>query len=68
MSTTKTQQAVPGIPAGPITVDEFEELVDSLGDERVELIDGHVLRSGDTKPAHVLVVGLLSLVRTRVRS
>jgi len=42
-----------------MTVDEFERLEESLGDERVELIDGRVIGRGDMKPAHVLATGLV---------
>jgi Uma2 family endonuclease len=41
-----------------MTVTEFEQLEDSLGDERVELIDGQVIERGDRKPSHVLAMEL----------
>ena len=42
-----------------MTVDEFERLEESLGDERVELINGCVIGRGDMEPAHVLATGLV---------
>ena len=40
-----------------MTVDEFEKLEESLGDERIELIDGHVFGRDDMNPPHVLATG-----------
>ncbi len=59
MSTITTQQPAQSSPSPPMTVDEFEQLEDSLGDERVELIDGRVIERGEMKPPHVLATELV---------
>ena len=38
-----------------LSVDEFERIADSLDDERVELLDGLIVRREEMKPLHVLV-------------
>ena len=58
MSPTTTKQSVPSSPPKRMTVAEFEQLADLLGDDRVELIDGHIVGRGEMKPAHVLATEL----------
>jgi Uma2 family endonuclease len=40
-----------------MTVDEFERLEESLGDVRIELIDGRVFGRDDMNPPHVVATG-----------
>jgi len=60
MSPTTTKQSVPSSPPKRMTVAEFEQLADLLGDDRVELIDGHIVGRGEMKPAHVLATELVN--------
>ena len=41
-----------------MTVDEFEQLEESLGDARIELIDGRVFGRGEMNPPHVRAMDL----------
>ncbi len=61
MSTITTKQRAQSSASNRMTVDEFERYADSQGDERIELIDGHVIGRGEMKPAHVLAMGLVKL-------
>ncbi len=52
MSTTTRKQSVPSVPSSPMTVDEFARTPE-YDDNRVELIDGYIVRRDEMKPAHV---------------
>jgi hypothetical protein len=54
-----TVAKLPGHSSPPrgMTIDEFEELEESLGDVRIELIDGRVFRRDTMKPPHVVTTG-----------
>jgi hypothetical protein len=52
MSTTKTKHALAPVPSQPRTVDEFA-LIPEYGDNRMELIDGRIVRRDEIKPAQV---------------
>lgn len=58
MSTITTKQPTQLSPPRGMTVDEFEELEESLGDARVELIDGRIYRRGEMNPPHVRAMDL----------
>lgn len=58
MSTITVKQAVPPVPSVRMTVDEFEK-TDFYDDNRVELIDGYIVRRDEMKPAHAVVTGRL---------
>ena len=62
MSTTTRQQAVPSVPIRPMTVDEFARTPE-YDDNRVELIDGYIVRRDEMKPAHV---GATECLRRRI--
>jgi Uma2 family endonuclease len=51
MSTTTAKQPVPSVPSQPMTVDEFARTPE-YDDNRVELIDGYIVRREEMKPAH----------------
>ncbi len=57
MSTITTKQPMHSSPPRGMTVDEFEQLVESLGDVRIELIDGRVFGRNDMNPPHVTATG-----------
>jgi hypothetical protein len=59
MSTITTKEPAQSSPSGRFTVDQFERIADSLDDDQVELIDGHVVGMGEMKPPHALVSQLL---------
>jgi Uma2 family endonuclease len=54
VSTITTKQT----PPRGMTVDEFEQLEESLGDARIELIDGRVFGRGEMNPRHVRAMDL----------
>ena len=58
MSTLTTKQSTHLSPPRGMTVDEFDELEESLGDARIELIDGRVFRRGEMNPPHVRAMEL----------
>jgi Uma2 family endonuclease len=58
MSTITAQQAVLPVPSVRMTVEEFEK-TDFYGDNRLELIDGYIVRRDEMKPAHAVVTGRL---------
>ncbi len=49
MSTITTKQPIHASPPRGMTVDEFEQLEESLGDVRIELIDGRVFERHDAR-------------------
>ena len=51
MSTRTRKQAVPSVSPSPITLDEFARMPE-YDDNRVELIDGYIVRRDEMKPAH----------------
>ena len=53
MSTIMTKRHAQTSPPRGMTVDEFEQLEESLGDVRIELIDGRIFRRDDMNPPHV---------------
>ena len=57
VSTITTKQPAQSSPPRGMTVDEFEQLEESLGDVRIELIDGRIFRRDDMNPPHVLTTG-----------
>ena len=57
MSTITTKQPTQSSPPRGMTVDEFEQLEESLGDVRIELIDGRVFGRDDMNPPHVVATG-----------
>jgi Uma2 family endonuclease len=57
MSTIMTKQPAQSSPPRGMTVDEFEELEESLGDVRIELVDGRIFRRDDMNPPHVVTTG-----------
>ena len=57
MSTITTKQSTHSSPPRGMTVDEFEQLEESLGDARIELIDGRIFRRDDMNPPHVVATG-----------
>ncbi len=59
MSTITTKRPMQSSPSGRISIDEFEQYADSHDDDRVELIDGHIVGRDEMKPAHALAMGLL---------
>jgi Uma2 family endonuclease len=59
MSTVTTKQRAQPLPLKRMTVDEFEQYEDSLDDERLELIDGHVSERGEMSPPHACAMDLV---------
>jgi hypothetical protein len=57
MSTIMTKQPAQSSPPRRMTVDEFEELEQSLGGARIELIDGRIARRDDMNPPRVVTTG-----------
>jgi Uma2 family endonuclease len=57
MSTVATKLPGHSSPPRGMTIDEFEELEESLGGVRIELIDGRVFRRDEMKPPHVVTTG-----------
>ncbi len=57
MSTITTKQSTHTYAPRGMTVDEFEQLEESLGDARIELIDGRIFRRDDMNPPHVVATG-----------
>lgn len=57
MSILTTKQFTYAAPPRGMTTDEFEQLEESLGDVRIELIEGRVFRRDDMNPPHVVATG-----------
>ncbi len=57
MSTVTTKPFAYSTPPRGMTVDEFEQLEQSLGDARIELIDGRIFTRDDMNPPHVVATG-----------
>jgi Uma2 family endonuclease len=57
VSTITTKPSTFASPPRGMTVDEFEQLEQSLGDARIELIEGRVFTRDDMNPPHVLATG-----------
>jgi Uma2 family endonuclease len=57
VSTITTKLPAQSSPPRGMTVGEFEELEESLGGVRIELIDGRVSRRDDMNPPHVVATG-----------
>ncbi len=61
MSTITAKPSTQSSPPRGMTIDEFDELEQSLGDVRIELIDGRVFRRDDMNPPHVVATGRTKL-------